>query len=33
MLLAFIFLKEPVSPKVLAGGLLITLGTIIMIWK
>jgi transporter family protein len=32
MLLAFIFLKEPADPKVIAGGTLIALGTIIMIW-
>ena len=32
MLLAFIFLKEPADPKVIAGGLLIALGTIVIIW-
>ena len=32
MLLAFVFLKEPADPKVIAGGALIALGTIIIIW-
>ena len=32
MLLAFVFLKEPADPKVIAGGALIALGTVIMIW-
>jgi len=32
MLLAFLFLKEPADPKVIAGGLLIALGTIVIIW-
>jgi len=32
MLLAFVFLKEPADPKVIAGGLLIALGTIVIIW-
>jgi len=32
MILAFIILKEPAEPKVILGGLLITLGAIIMIW-
>jgi len=32
MLLAFIFLKEPADPKVIAGGALIALGTIVIIW-
>jgi transporter family protein len=32
MLLAFIFLKEPADPKVIAGGTLIALGTIVIIW-
>lgn len=31
ILLAFFILKEPVSPKVVAGGLLITAGAILMI--
>lgn len=31
ILLAFFILKEPVSPKVIAGGLLITAGAILMI--
>ena len=33
ILLACILLKEPLSPKVVAGGLLITVGAIVMIWK
>lgn len=33
IILAFIFLKEPVSPKVIAGATLITLGGILMILK
>lgn len=33
IILAFIFLKEPVSPKVIAGAILITLGGILMILK
>ncbi len=33
LLLSFILLKEPVTPKVLLGGSLITLGTFILIWK
>ena len=32
MLLAFIFLKEPADPKVIVGGALIALGTIVIIW-
>ena len=32
MLLAFVFLKEPADPKVIAGGLLIAVGTIVIIW-
>lgn len=33
ILLSFIILKEPLTPKVITGGLLITLGAIVMIWK
>ena len=33
IILAFLFLKEPVSPKVIAGAILITLGGILMILK
>lgn len=33
ILLAFLFLKEPASPKVIAGALLITAGSIVMLWK
>jgi len=32
MLLAFVFLKEPADPKVITGGVLIALGTIVIIW-
>lgn len=33
ILLAFFLLKEPMSPKVLAGGILIAAGSIMMLWK
>ena len=33
IILAFLILKEPASPKVIAGGLLITAGSIIMMLK
>lgn len=33
IILAFVFLKEPVSAKVIIGALLITAGSIVMIWK
>lgn len=33
ILLAFFLLKEPVSPKVVIGAMLITAGSIIMMWK
>lgn len=33
IILAFVLLKEPVSPKVIAGGVLITAGSILMLWK
>lgn len=33
ILLAFFILKEPVSPKVIAGGVLITVGAILMMFK
>ncbi len=33
ILLAFLILKEPLSPKVITGGLLITSGAIVMMWK
>lgn len=33
IILAFILLKEPVSPKVIAGGVLICAGSILMMWK
>lgn len=33
ILLAFFILKEPISPKVIAGGLLITAGSILMMMK
>lgn len=33
IILAFIVLKEPLTPKVIIGGLLITAGAIVMSWK
>lgn len=33
IILSFIILKEPISAKVLVGGLLITAGTIVIIWN
>lgn len=33
ILLAFLVLKEPLTPKVIVGGLLITLGSIVLILK
>ena len=33
ILFSFLILKEPLTPKVIAGGLLITLGAIVLIWK
>lgn len=33
IILAFVFLKEPVSPRVIAGALLITAGSLLMLWK
>lgn len=33
IILAFLLLKEPVSPKVIAGGILICAGSILMMWK
>lgn len=33
IILAFILLKEPASPKVIAGGVLICAGSILMMWK
>lgn len=33
ILLAFFLLKEPVSPKVVVGAMLITAGSIVMMWK
>lgn len=32
-LTAILILKEPLTPKVIVGGLLITAGAIVMIWK
>ena len=32
MLLAFVLLKEPVEPKVILGGILITAGAMIILW-
>lgn len=33
IILAVVLLREPLSPKVIAGGLLICAGSIIMMWK
>jgi len=33
IILAFILLKGPISPKVIAGGILICAGSILMMWK
>lgn len=33
IILAFLFLKEPITPKVIIGGILITAGAILMILK
>ena len=33
LLLAFLLLKEPVSLKTLVGALLITAGSIVMLWR
>lgn len=33
ILLAFLILREPMSPKIIVGGLLITAGAIVMMWK
>lgn len=33
IILAFLLLKEPVSPKVIAGGILICAGSILIMWK
>ena len=33
ILLSFIFLREPATPRVIIGALLITCGSIVMIWK
>jgi transporter family protein len=33
LLFSFLLLKEPVTPKILIGGALIFLGTVVLIWK
>lgn len=33
IVLAFVLLREPVSPKVVIGALLITAGSLMMLWK
>ena len=33
LILAFVLLKEPASPKVIVGALLITAGCVVMLWK
>ena len=31
--LSFLLLKEPISPKIITGGLLILIGMLVLIWK
>lgn len=31
--LSFLLLKEPMSPKIIAGGLLVTAGLLVLVWK
>jgi len=33
LLLSFLLLKEPVTPKILIGGLFIFVGMLVLIWK
>jgi bacterial/archaeal transporter family protein len=33
LLLSFILLKEPLTPKIIAGGVLILAGMIVLVWK
>jgi len=33
ILLSFIFLKEPITPKILLGGTLVLAGMLVLIWK
>jgi bacterial/archaeal transporter family protein len=33
LLLSFVLLKEPVTPKIIAGGVLIFAGMIILVWR
>ena len=33
LLLSFLLLKEPVTPKILAGGALILVGMLVLVWK
>lgn len=33
LVLSFVLLKEPVSPKIIVGGVLIFMGMIVLIWK
>lgn len=33
LLLSFLFLKEPVTPKILLGGALILCGMLVLVWK
>lgn len=33
VLLAFFFLKEPITPRILAGAVLVVAGTLLMVWK
>jgi transporter family protein len=33
LLLSFLLLKEPVTPKILMGGVLILAGMLVLVWK
>lgn len=33
LILSFLLLKEPMSPKIIAGGLLVTAGLLVLAWK
>lgn len=33
LVLSFLLLKEPMSPKIIAGGLLVTAGLLVLVWK
>ncbi len=33
LVLSFLLLKEPMSPKIIVGGLLVTAGLLVLVWK